>query len=376
MKIAYIHNVEIELDSRTQKEINSLLCAEHKVYFCGWNKEKDSKNEKKSMFLRGKEYIYENICISVKKRAGIKKNLIPLLRYFARLYKWLKEHSDVDVIHACSLDTALVAHFFARKKIKVVYDIYDDYADCHVVGPKLYKYIKKLDARVIKKSDVVIICSEKRIEQLAATNNNTVVIHNTPDICNIKHDLFSIQKNNRKKIVYVGNLDDTRDIEKLMKITSKHDDWELNIGGDGNLSNIVNEYANKYDNVVYHGRMKYEDVLSLEAQCDVMPALYIPTLKNHKYAAPNKFYEALMLGKPIIMYENTGVDDLVIKYNTGLVSEYDEEHLEKVLVEIMDNLDFWKENSERIKKVYCDYFSWDVMEKRLMNIYKQIDSSK
>ena len=32
-----------------------------------------------------------------------------------------------------------------------------------------------------------------------------------------------------------------------------------------------------------------------------MTAIYDPNISNHYYAAPNKFYEALMLGKPLIM---------------------------------------------------------------------------
>ena len=51
----------------------------------------------------------------------------------------------------------------------------------------------------------------------------------------------------------------------------------------------------------------YESALELYAKCDLMFALYDPAIPNHRYSAPNKVYEAMLLGKPIIVAEGTGV---------------------------------------------------------------------
>ena len=50
-----------------------------------------------------------------------------------------------------------------------------------------------------------------------------------------------------------------------------------------------------------YGKLQYSQTLALESQCDIRVATYDPSIRNHKYSAPNKFYESLMLGKPIIM---------------------------------------------------------------------------
>lgn len=372
MNIAYIHNMEIVLDSRTQKEINSLVSNGHKAYFCGWNKDKDGPIEKCSIELRGKQFDFENICVKVKKRAGIRDNLGNLLKYYRQLDKWLKEHrNDVEAIHACNMDTAYAAMRFAKKyHKKFVYDIYDDYADAHVVGPRLYKIIKKIDAHIINNASEVIICSEKRFEQLASRKNkHIVVIHNTPDIKEVDPNLLRPKQSNRVKLVYVGNLDDTRYIVELVNIVGRIPDIELHIGGGGAVENEVKVAAEKYPNVFYYGRLTYEQTLSLESNCDILPALYVPTLKNHKYAAPNKFYEALYLGKPIIMFKNTGVDDLVEKYNTGVVTQFNDHELESAIVDMVKNISYWQSKSSEIKSIYKRYFSWNIMEERLLDIY-------
>ena len=87
------------------------------------------------------------------------------------------------------------------------------------------------------------------------------------------------------------------------------------IAGDRGLaggynSNILKlcfaEMAQKCENIFYYGRIPYDRTIALEKECDVMCAIYDPKVPNHYYAAPNKFYEALMLGMPLIMAKGTG----------------------------------------------------------------------
>ena len=52
-------------------------------------------------------------------------------------------------------------------------------------------------------------------------------------------------------------------------------------------------------------------------QSDLIYAVYEKSNPNHILAAPNKYYEGLYLGKPIITTEGTIVGEKTIKYNTG-----------------------------------------------------------
>ena len=69
------------------------------------------------------------------------------------------------------------------------------------------------------------------------------------------------------------------------------------------------------------------------------------------------------------MFRNTGVDDLVEKYNTGIVIDFNSTALEAAIRDIACNIPYWRTRSLEIKKIYREYFSWDIMEKRLLNIY-------
>lgn len=374
--IAVIHDTELLLDSRTQKEVSTLSRAGYNIIFCGWKKDNDGNNIKDIMNVMGCNIPIENLQISVKHQAGIKKNFSKLIKYEWRLLRWLKKNRDkYDYIHACNMDTVIPAVLVGKiYHKKVVYDIYDDYADCHVCGEKLHNLIKKIDAFAIEKAHYVIICSEKRKQQLATSPTRLEIIHNSPDLSIINKGTISIQETPQLKIAYVGNLVEGRLIKELVDICAEIDDVEVYIGGDGVLADYIKLQASTHKNIHFYGRLKYEDVLTLEKQCDVVPALYDPSFKNHYYAAPNKFYEAMALGKPTIMVHNTGMDDIVEKETTGLTIDYNKDSLKKAILSIKDNKGQWRLKSKDLMELFDKKYSWSIMGQRLCKIYKELDN--
>lgn len=374
-KIAYVHNVEIEVDTRAQKEIASLYRAGAKILVCAWDKSVNGKNKHKEIYLRGIKLCVDNICVKVKKTKGLKDNIIPLLLYQIRLLIWLiKYRKQFEYIHAVDLDVSFLTSIFCRITKKIfIYDIFDDYADCHAPrGSKLHGFIRKIDAGIIKRSDAVIICSEKRKEQLAITPKKLVIIHNSPDIV-VTNESKSYGIDPAKlNVVYVGNLNPKRMTMELAYLISESEEMELYCGGAGLYEDELRELSEKYPNIHFYGIMKYEDVISLESQCDVIPALYDPSFPNHTYAAPNKFYEALSLGKPSIMIQNTGMDKDVKLLNSGVVIDYDKESLKKALYKILENKDYWRKKENELKENFERLYSWKMMEKRLIGIYTEL----
>ena len=372
-RIAYIFDMDIESDSRSQKEIYTLKKNGYKIKIFEWNKENNYHIKSNEIFIRGEKFIIDSIGIKVKKTEGIKSNLVKLIKYEYILFKWLiKNKKEYDVIHCVNFDTAFISIIVSKLfNKKIVYDVFDDYADSHNCSGKLYKFIKRLDFCSMKRCDYVIICSEKRVAQILKPLDNLVVIHNSPDIeinCINNNDNFS----KKLKIAYVGNLTSNRMINELMQIVKNNNEFELHCGGGGPLQDSVIKYSETSNNIIYYGKMKYEDVIQLESKCDVIPAIYDPELKNNTFAAPNKFYEAMYLGKPTIMVHNTGMDVLVDTNNLGLTIDNNILSLEKALYSIKDNLEYWKKNSQRIKELYLSSFSWQTMERRLLDIYIKI----
>src|SRR5699024_3236973 len=109
----------------------------------------------------------------------------------------------------------------------------------------------------------------------------------------------------------------------------------------------------------------------LNRESDILIAMYNPNLKNNQYSAPNKVYEAMKFGKPIIVARGTGVDQLVSKEKIGYISKYQTKDFIKVINNIFKYPDEFKEKSFNSKKVHPKY-SWNKMRKILSDEYKNL----
>ena len=351
--ILYLRSTSIINDSRASKEID-FYKKDYNVSAIGWNRQqleiKDEKNVRYIMYNKKSQY-----------GLGM-RNIFKLMFFELWINRITKKHiKNCEIVHACDFDTAYISNRLARKYKKIfIYDIYDYYIDCHNLGP-LNKIVEKLDVKTINRADIVLICTEKRIEQINKANpKKVVVIHNSPQI-NIK------PKNNYKedkvKICYVGILQEDRLLSEIGDIIKENKKLELHIGGFGLYEDKFKKLAEENDNIFFYGSMKYEDVLKLENECDILFATYSPKIKNHKYSAPNKVYEAMALGKPIIVCNDTGIDELVKRLKIGKLINYDAKEFEKAVSNI--SIDKYNEMSQNGIKNYIKEYSWEMMTEKL-----------
>ncbi|MCC4372142.1 glycosyltransferase family protein [Limosilactobacillus reuteri] len=377
MKVLMIRANQGYPDSRVEKEIYS-LSKEHEVELLGWDRTQNKKIEKRTVRINNKSFNYHLICIKAPQGGGFKKILIPMLKFWYQVVDFIQKYQDnYDAIHFCDFDTAAMAfNVVDRKKVKVVYDIFDYYADSHNAPKFVDKIIRKRENNIINNSDMVILCSEKRRKQIApAKNKNTVIIHNAPskntNLTQIK--LQGPNNHSKKRLVYAGMLANGRYLKEIAGIIIKHPEIEWHVGGFGELTEYFKNLSKKYNNIFFYGKMKYSEVLYLEQNCDIMTAIYDPKVPNHKYAAPNKFYEALMLRKPLVMVKGTGMADLVSKHNLGVVMDLKKHNFNVAFEDALTSLVGAKDTtsiSNREKRLYVNEFSWDSMEKRLLGAYR------
>lgn len=172
--------------------------------------------------------------------------------------------------------------------------------------------------------------------------------------------------------MYVGILQDYRLLKEIVEVVSESDWMELHVGGFGKYESYMQEMANACDNICFYGRVPYSDTLALEKNCDIMLAIYDPTIDNHFYAAPNKFYESLMLGKPVVMVKNTGMSQVVAEKNIGVLIDYSKEGFMKGIKQLVEEKENWVAMSQTMKKLYDEQYSWEEMERRLLQLYSTL----
>jgi glycosyltransferase involved in cell wall biosynthesis len=372
--VCILRSNPVRPDSRVEKEAWSLVKAGYDVHILAWDR--DTNIKESTDFIQVADVKIPITRLGYKATYGeITKNLKAFFSFQFSMKKWLKKH-DFDVIHACDFDTAFFSYGVAkRKKERFVFDIFD-----FIFGePKgmFQKIVKRAQLRIIDRADATIICTEERKKQIAgSTPKKLTVIHNTPASAQIRSCDKKTEPTERIKIVYVGILQDFRLLKEVAETVSDNRNVELHVGGFGKHEEFFKDMAKRFDNIYFYGCLTYDQTLALENECDIMLAIYDPVIENHRFAAPNKFYESLMLGKPVIMVKNTGMSQVVESNNIGVLIDYSKEGFAFGVNKLIEMKDNWCSIGDKMKELYRNQYCWDEMERRLIQTYAELQNEK
>lgn len=375
-RVVLLRSNPVQPDPPVEKMADALLEMGMQVDILAWDRSRKSSSCDTERFPSGVARVTR---FGIPAAYGARwATLISFLRFEWNLLVWLvRNRKHYDMIHAFDLDTGVVSGMVCRLfHKKLVYHLLDAYADSHFFSDSLMKRIVyKVEMALINFADATLICTEEREAQIQHSKPKRLeIIHNTPNhAVENKTDRFEVKTSNAEvKIAYVGTQCSGRGIEELICAVVQDPRFELHIGGYGPLDDVIRSAANQCNRIHYYGKLPYAQTLSLEAQCDLMIALYDPSIPNHRYCAPNKLYEALMLGKPLLMCENTGWDQLFQKEMIGYLIPYSQDGIALGLNKLYELKDQWAAISETGKRIYQQSYSWEAMKQRIRKIYSEI----
>lgn len=310
--------------------------------------------------------------LSINQGKGLRK-LISQFAFSLALYKELKKNvKKLNLIYAFDFDTGIVVWLttLLNPHITFYYHIADFYADSRLANaPSLVRsIIASLERRIMKHAKRSFICVEYRFEQVGNyKGNNLDVVHNSPVLEDEKKyrtkpmDIIDLPI----KIGYVGTLKDTRLLFETIETVKGLKNIEFHIAGVGVDANKIESMSG--DNVYFYGQMKYEETFSFYSGMDLILSAYDPKIENHKYSAPNKFYEAMLLGKSIIVAKNSGVDTLVSKHNIGYVIDYSSTSLKSLLEYLVTNEGIIDLSTKQVNSYLSyDMYSWKTQKAKVI----------
>ena len=79
-----------------------------------------------------------------------------------------------------------------------------------------------------------------------------------------------------------------------------------------------------------------------------------------------------MLGKPLLMCENTGWDTLFQEENIGILISYSQESIAEGLDKLYKAREKWLAMGENGKRLYFQKYSWETMKQRIKKLYLEI----
>ena len=353
-------------DSRVNKYHNYYERAGIDYTIVGWDRKGEGWQRERYDFFRYRAGEAEG---------GIKamKNHFQWMRF---VYRYLKRHRDVTTIHACDLNSAFPAAVFKalhKKDVVLVFDACDWFSANFAQNRLLHLLFDRMERFTYQKADELIICEEERKEQIQFDlKKEPLVLRNIPEIDMAQiteiQDRFKFDNTN-PTLAYLGGFARTRFLMELLKL-SETEPFNLLIAGYGDPEITHRcEEAGKQGNVKYFGRLNMVDGLNMENAADVVYAMYCKVNPNHVYAAPNKYYEAMLLGKPIITTKGTILGDKVERNETGWVVEEDIEEMRALLNGL--NKELMEEKGRKALKLWQEEFR-DCLRDFFENTYEKI----
>lgn len=307
-------------------------------------------------------------------RAPLGKTVVGAMLPFWWLYIGYKiARENPDIVHAFDFDTMVPALLLQKIfRYKLMYTILDFYADTSRTGLLSIagKALSVLEREAAEAADFVFIVDKSRLTQLSGRHiRNLEVVYNTPPDSN-----FPKPSGPSNFVFYGGLLSETRGILQLIDAIGKVEGLRLVVAGIGPaLKTVVSFSIHPTSKVTYLGWLNYDDILRLTRQSLAIVALYDPSIPNYVHASPNKLFEAMMTGKPIVVNEGTSLASLVYEENCGLVVPYgDVEELAKCLELLFRNSNLRDELARNARKAYEQKYSWSIMEARILESYRKL----
>jgi glycosyltransferase involved in cell wall biosynthesis len=121
--------------------------------------------------------------------------------------------------------------------------------------------------------------------------------------------------------------------------------------------------------VYFLPKMPYQKMMRYTSQCDLGVTLDKPVSLNYKYSLPNKLFDYLAAGVPVLASPMIEVKKIVDGYDVGMcIDDHDPAHIADTIKSMLtdeERIKKWKENAQNISSTLC----WENEEKVLIKIY-------
>jgi len=356
----------------TYDRIPALLSDKHfTVAYLGWDREKKySPKENNGHYL---------ICRFQHASGAGWSKYAGFVRFWLWIFRFARRWCP-DVIHACDINVilpALLYKFIAGKKM--VFQLYDFSADEQLAGHPLFKSVFGwIEKHLISLADGVILVSEaQRSRQLSGIRlKKELVVHNTPAdlLCETRGRAGPRRRRGRLCICYGGNVRDSRGLDTLCRVAIDRP-FDVIVAGGGPYLNTLKERYDRHKNITFLGEISHRDILLSASQSDVIYACYKPIRNNVNMVigSPNKYFESLMLGKPLITNEESGIAVSVRDSDTGFTVPYDDVHaLETLLFSLNNKKREIESRGKRARRIYEERYHWSFYQKKILRFYHSL----
>jgi glycosyltransferase involved in cell wall biosynthesis len=288
---------------------------------------------KESISLVKKGYRVHLIAPATNEEVKEGVNIIPLGVVKSRLRRLLfigkqalKKALELDAVVYHFHDPELISVGLKLKRMgkKVIFDIHEDVSEQILTKNYIPKILRKpvsylysiYERRMINKMDA-LICATPFIEKKYSELNNMVVnINNYP----ILNELVKTTDWNEREnaVAYIGGITEIRGVCQIVE-SLEYSDADLYLAGTFDSEKTKQKVVSLkgWKKVKYLGQVDREEVKEILSKVKAGIVTFLPA-PNHFSSQPNKLFEYMSAGVPIIASNFPLWKDIVEKRNAGI----------------------------------------------------------
>jgi len=374
-KVYIFTSSPVENDNRILNEADSL--AED-----GWDVTVYSKTSSGLPLLQKTKWGYIKRA-SVQRYGFFGAKIIHALSFYLQAAKEIKSVKP-DAIHLCDFETLPILFFVNKKKLgcKVIYDAHEYESERNGLRAGHKIVIRALERRSFHDVDATITVTESIADEYVALYN----ISRPCVIMNCQKSEYVETKNeskeviraslgiqpNEKLFIYQGILGPGRGIERLLDAFSDIALRNVHVlfMGDGPLNSKINDFCSCFGNIHIIPLQPREVYLSYSAAADFGLCLIEDVSLSDRYCLPNKLFEYIASGTPVLASDLPDIARLVNNHGIGkvLISNDKYSIIQGINQITLTDRSMYKDNLTVAAKT----FTWELEGRKLVSIYNRV----
>jgi glycosyltransferase involved in cell wall biosynthesis len=324
--------------------------------------------------------------IHQRSREGIHIPLLPWLELILKLTKALIRQRP-DVCHAHDLN-ALLACYLGLKLAgaRLVYDSHEletgrNSGRRRVPGWKLAAW-KRIEGFLARQASGVLTVSPSIASELSRLYSipEPSVVRNCPK-------MFTPPPTGRLRlsaswpaespvVLYQGGLLAGRGLEPLLRAVAQLPEVHLAILGDGPCMPMVQKLVLELriqDRIFLPGKVAWEVLLEYTCDGDLGTCLIENVCRSYYYSLPNKLFEYLMAGVPVLASDFPDLRQVVLEAQAGyVVDPSNPEKIAAALRSMLSDRVKLAEMAANARRAASENYNWEKESQKLLAVYQEI----
>lgn len=303
--------------------------------------------------------------------------------YQIRLFFYLFFHK-VDVLVSNDLDTLLPNYLISTfKSSHLVYDTHELFCEvpelqANPVKKNIWKRIEqwifpKLKYVITVNNSIAKIYSDEYQVPVKVVRNIPLLAKKTT-IQNQSREDLNLPTDKKIIVLQGAGINVDRGAEEAVEAMQYINNAILLIIGSGDVLDTLKQMVldlKLTDKIKFIGRIPFEKLMQYTKLGDLGLTLDKDTNINYRYSLPNKLFDYIHGGVPVLSSNLVEIKNIIVKYSIGdCIENHDPKHIADKISYILNDsisLEIWKKNT----KIAAAELNWEKEEQQLIALYQK-----